>query len=322
MNKYQERRNIDLNKLNNYESENHSHADSKSHRSPHKPAISYKTEMKRSNSRLRYDGDGVDESLDGDQLNEQRFEHKRDYVNSSVQKPFSNHNWNDSENKYLGENNHKETAIAAQRSEQLKPPQESNGKDLENDAVGPYDFSKIDNQGLLSKNKKLGYKSQSNFQKSSARKSPSSEYLKIKSRIEKEMKASLQDPFKLKNQVSSSKLKKSPDPSLRQIRSNSPNFRFPLKQTTQESSMTAFRMKRLKNNQKQNYDSKKQEGKQIDEIWEFSDAKSKTGIVKPSIAQSKHEVGKSRTHTEMLLSAQKDQSETEKSLQKLKEKAS
>ena len=124
MEKYLERRIIRLNnesKINdkmeevtNYESNNL--------RSPSKQVVSFKTENKRSNSRHKYDEDGVDESLEDDNilLNFSLTDNKeKEFRNTNIQMPFSHRNPYTSSGKAPGGTNPQQRSDNALRSQQF-----------------------------------------------------------------------------------------------------------------------------------------------------------------------------------------------------------
>ena len=81
----------DENKNGDYRSE----FDTKNYRSPNRQVISYKTENKGSKSRTRFDAEGVDESLDKEQISgNDQFETNSEFRDTNVEKPFRQINKN------------------------------------------------------------------------------------------------------------------------------------------------------------------------------------------------------------------------------------
>ena len=86
-----ERRNINLynEEILDENKDNHSDFKTKNHQSPNRQVFSYKTENKRSISRIRFDAEGVDESLVNQQDDEfHQFEAQQVLRDTNVEKPF------------------------------------------------------------------------------------------------------------------------------------------------------------------------------------------------------------------------------------------
>lgn len=164
-----ERRNIYLfNEENQNENgDTRSELDAKNNRSPNRQVITYKTETKNSNAKVRYNAEGVDESFNDQQDDDiDQADFNRVFRDTNVDKPFSQINRNvGPENKRSNQavlpNN-----IKAKRLEQLNEHNNFNGKESEN-----YDASCSNNiqdnestaQQLNSKKMLNSYKSQVNI---------------------------------------------------------------------------------------------------------------------------------------------------------------
>jgi hypothetical protein len=189
MNKYLERRNINL------QNEADTNNDQSNDISPHKKLVSDKTEMKKSKSRPRVELNGVDESLEKimphntqlDSMNRQIY--KRDPSSMDIPKPFQQHNANKkAEVQHINATTTPISNKNIQRSYDSLSKNEFNSKETEKHISTYHSKQEAANFEVeLTKHNLHSYKSHSNLTRFKVRKSPSTEYLKIKKKIEKDM---------------------------------------------------------------------------------------------------------------------------------------
>lgn len=306
MNKYLERRNINLQNEANENMQN-SLLQTSDYVSPHKIVLSNKTEMRKSRSRTRdfEDPNDVDESLEeviprmADIDSASRQTYKKDPASMIIQKPFQQHNANkDAEIKYLRETqtpfNEKD-----QRSNDLSSKTKFSNNEIENYNTAYNSKRKGQNNGVfeLAKQNLNSYKSQNNLVRNKMKKSPSREYLKIKKKIEKDMMSPTEKLFKNQSKNNGKRSIKttnrvSPSGGVRHLRSVSPKFN----PTANNGSnpMDLYRKKKTEENKRhrklssEQYNSSTEKHNQS-RIKEFSNEKIKKNHPRASVNRNKYE---------------------------------
>lgn len=312
--------------------------DRKSYKSPHKKIISYKTEMRKPDSRQIYNPDSINESVEEIAAGNDNFEPSSKFTPKGEQKmqpvqmPFQQHNSNRGQNKPLVPPTQTNKQDNRNQLDQFEQEMGYGRKDIENYNVSylskapEYDKDQISTgQPIMN-----SYKSQRNLKKAPFRKSPSDEYRMIKKKIEKEMRSPAQQLFTSQKKVGkdikksvrrNSKL--SPNTSVRQLRSNSPNFKF-VQSTSKENPMDLYRKRKVEEHKRHRKMSSEYMNSSADresqKTKEFSNEKIKTNIPRPSVSSSKFNF-KSQAKQGLISLTAKKENETENSLRKLNEKA-
>lgn len=335
-----ERRNIRLNDHQNFpvNSDSKYNTDSRGSNTPNKPVISSKNEMKRSKSRRSSDLECIDESLiEESPLNQNQINidtHSQIPISDDrpVEKPFQQHNANRQGKRVVSDSYKTPGSDKWQHQNPQHTRSEFNRKNIEN-----YNYSYVskDHGGepmqeeLKNKQQMNSHKSHKHLNKTNSRKSTSKEYMRIKKKIEKEMKGPAERLFNSNNynsgqrrkQFKKSSSKVSPNTSIRHLRSTSPNFK---NFTSTNNIMDQYRKKQIKTHKKFTKQSKEilqnSSDKKRMSIKEFSSEKLKPNVALPCANPTRLRSG-NRYPLPFAGGSSEVQDPTEMSLKKLNQRA-